>query len=356
MKPIQLTRPILPPLAELAEELREPWESGRLSNFGPKHEELERVLRDRLGVQYLSLFNNGTTALIAAIQALRLSGEVIVTPFTFPATIHALAWNGIMPVFCDVKYDDMTIDPEEIRKLITAKTSAILGVHVFGNVCDVMEIQKIADEYGLKVIYDAAHAFDVKYDGAGVGRYGDISMFSFHPTKLFHTGEGGALTFNDVNFKSRLYYSKNFGIKSETEVVSTGINGKMSEIQAALGLVVLRHLDAEISKRETRRTLYQELLKDHPYFKIMSANNEQYLIIRAPLYRERFYSHLRENNIFARRYFYPLCSSFSCYRNSPSGILFNAENIADEVLALPFYGDLSDQEVKRICDILTEPF
>jgi dTDP-4-amino-4,6-dideoxygalactose transaminase len=352
---IQLTRPILPPLEEIMAELSPSWESGRISNFGPKHFELEEKLKDRLGVEYVSLFNNGTTALISAIQALRLSGEVIVSPFTFPATIHALEWNGITPVFCDIKESNMTIDPLKIPELITSKTTGIIGVHVFGNTCDHIEIDKIAREYGLKVIYDAAHAFDRK----GIGNVGDVSMFSFHPTKLFHTGEGGALTFKDPDLYKRLYYSKNFGIKSETEIVSAGINGKMSEIQAALGLVILRYVDEEINNRKKISFIYDEFfMKNSDNFLISFARSAgmQYYLIKCyddgKFSRDSIYNRLRQHDIFSRKYFYPLCSDLACYRNSPRGDLSVSEDTSKQVLCLPFYGDLKKMEVEQICDIL----
>ncbi|MCK4827649.1 DegT/DnrJ/EryC1/StrS family aminotransferase, partial [bacterium] len=238
-EPIYVTRPLLPDIKELTGKLEEIWDAKWLTNSGPQHVLLEEMLSKTLRVPNTSLFNNGTIALMTACQSLRLSGEVITTPFTFPATPHVLSWNNIKPVFCDIDPGTMNIDAQKIESMITPETTAIMPVHVFGTPCDVVKIQEIADRYSLKVIYDAAHAFGVEFEGQGIGNFGDISMFSFHATKLFHTAEGGALTFKDTNMKARIDLLKNFGIKNEEEVVMPGINGKMNEIQAALGLVNL---------------------------------------------------------------------------------------------------------------------
>jgi len=262
-EPVHVTRPLLPPLGEYWPELEEIWRSGWLTNGGGKHRLLEASLSSLLSASYLSLFNNGTIAMIVACQALRLSGEVITTPFTFPATPHVLTWNGITPVFADIHPETMTIDPAAIEPLITARTTGILGVHVYGMPCHVEEIQQIADTFGLRVIYDGAHAFGCEIDGTPITAYGDATMLSFHATKLFHTAEGGALVVRDASIKKRVDFLKNFGIKNEIEVVMPGINGKMNELQAALGLVNLRHFESEraLSEAQSPRSIANGLLK-----------------------------------------------------------------------------------------------
>jgi len=364
-KPIYITRPILPPLGEVNEKLKEVWASGWLTNNGPQHTALEEALRSRLGVAHLSLFNNGTIALIVACQSLRLSREVITSPFTFPATPHVLAWNNIKPVFCDIDPVTMNIDAEKIEKLITPQTTAILGVHVFGTPCDVIEIQSIADRYGLKVIYDAAHAFGVKVGPTHIGNYGDISMLSFHATKIFHTAEGGALVYKDKNLKERIDLLKNFGIKNEEEVVMPGINGKMNEIQAVIGLVTLNHLDEEIEKRKELVSAYQSFLKDVEGISYLTMlpnvkSNYQYFVIRVNqrLFghsRDYLYNRFKQYNVFTRKYFYPLCSDYPCYRHLPSAVPSNlpvAQKVADEVLCMPLYGELTVDDVEKICDLI----
>lgn len=364
-KPIYITRPILPPLGEVNEKLKEVWASGWLTNNGPQHTALEEALRSTLGVAHLSLFNNGTIALIIACQSLRLSGEVITSPFTFPATPHVLAWNNIKPVFCDIDPVTMNIDAEKIEKLITPQTTAILGVHVFGTPCDVIEIQSIADRYGLKVIYDAAHAFGVKVGPTQIGNYGDISMLSFHATKIFHTAEGGALVYKDKNLKERIDLLKNFGIKNEEEVVMPGINGKMNEIQAVIGLVTLNHLDEEIEKRKELVSAYQSFLKDVEGISYLTTlpnvkSNYQYFVIRVNqrlfgYSRDYLYNRFKQYNVFTRKYFYPLCSDYPCYRHLPSAAPSNlpvAQKVADEVLCMPLYGELTVDDVEKICDLI----
>ncbi|MGA2159067.1 MAG: DegT/DnrJ/EryC1/StrS family aminotransferase [Dehalococcoidia bacterium] len=364
-EPIYVTRPLLPDLKEFNKELEEIWASKWLSNNGPKHQKLEEEIGRLLKVPYISLFNNGTIALIVAINSLRLSGEVITTPFTFPATPHVLAWNGIKPIFCDIDEQTMNIDVDKIEKMITPKTTAILGVHVFGVPCDVLGIQSIADRYGLKVIYDAAHAFDTEVDGTCIGNFGDISAFSFHATKLFHTAEGGALTFSDPNLKPRIDLLKNFGIKNEDEVLMPGINGKMNEIQAALGLVNLKYIGGETEKRKKIVETYNSYLNGIEGISIrkLSPNirySYQYYVIRIDrekfgLSRDEVYSRLKEYNIFSRKYFYPLCSDYVCYRQLPSANphhLPMAKKIVDEVLCLPLYGGLSIDSAEKICEIL----
>lgn len=364
--PIYVTRPLLPELTAVIMELEKVWASQWLTNKGPQHDLLETELTKTLKVPYLSLFNNGTIALIVACQSLGLSGEVITTPFTFPATPHVLTWNNIQPVFCDVDPVSMNIDADMIESLITPQTTGILAVHVFGTPCNTGKIQEVADRYGLRVIYDAAHAFGAEIGGKGIGTFGDISMFSFHATKLFHTAEGGALTFNDHELKSRVDLLKNFGIKSEEEVVLPGINGKMNELQAALGIVVLRYFEEERNKREALAGIYKECLNNISGITYLDAeqsgikNSHQYFVVRIDnkLFgrsRDYVYSELYKYNVYARKYFYPLCSDFTHYRNLPSAAsnkLEVARKVSSEVLSLPFFGRLSVDDVEEICRIL----
>ncbi|MCZ7380704.1 MAG: DegT/DnrJ/EryC1/StrS family aminotransferase [Candidatus Methanoperedens sp.] len=363
-KPIYVTRPMLANLDDVNKEIHEIWESQWLTNSGAKHQKLEEDLKKLLKVRSLSLFNNGTIALIVAVQSLRLSGEVITTPFTFPATPHVLAWNNITPVFCDVDESTLTIDAEKIEGMITSKTTGILGVHVYGMPCNMNKIQKIADRYGLKVIYDAAHAFNTEIDGVGIGTFGDISMFSFHATKLFHTLEGGALTFNSPDLKQRIDLLKNFGIKNEEEVVMPGINGKMNELQAAIGLINLRLIDAEREKRQKIVDAYKQNLAGIAgisVFKIPDGikNSYQYFVIRIGdefgRSRDDVYTEFKKYNVFTRKYFYPLCSDYNCYRQLPSATSENlpvAKKVVKEVLCMPLYGGLKLDEVDKICEIL----
>lgn len=363
-KPIYVTRPMLANLDDVNKEIHEIWESQWLTNGGAKHQKLEEDLKKILKVHNLSLFNNGTIALILAVQSLRLSGEVITTPFTFPATPHVLAWNNIIPVFCDVDESTLTIDAEKIERMITPKTTGILGVHVYGMPCNMNKIQEIADRYGLKVIYDAAHAFGTEIDGVGIGTFGDISMFSFHATKLFHTIEGGALTFNSPHLKQRIDLLKNFGIKNEDEVVMPGINGKMNEVQAAIGLINLKLIDAEREKRQKIVGTYKQNLagiEGINVFKIPDGvkNSYQYFVIRISdefgRSRDDVYTEFKKYNVFTRKYFYPLCSDYNCYRQLPSATSENlpiAKKVAREVLCMPLYGGLKLDEVEKICEIL----
>lgn len=362
--PIYVTRPMLANLDEVNQELHEIWESQWLTNGGPKHQKLEEELKKTLKVPGLSLFNNGTIALIVALQSLRLSGDVITTPFTFPATPHVLPWNNISPVFCDIDETTLTIDAEKLERMITPKTTGILGVHVYGMPCNVLKIQEIADRYGLRVIYDAAHAFGTEIDGVGIGNFGDISMFSFHATKLFHTVEGGALTFNNPNLKPRIDLLKNFGIKNEDEVVMPGINGKMNEVQAAIGLINLRHLDEERAKRHKIVEAYKKNLTDIPGLKVFeipagSRNSYQYFMIRISnefgLSRDEVQAKLKKYNVFTRKYFYPLCSDYNCYRQLPSASYENlpvAHKVVKEVLCLPLYGNLKFEDVEIISQMI----
>lgn len=364
-EPIYVTRPLMPDLERVTEKLKEVWDAQWLSNGGAQHQKLEEQVRLFLKAPQLSLFNNGTIALMVAVQSLRLQGEVITTPFTFPATTHVLAWNNITPVFCDIHPETLTIDPERIESLITSRTTGILGVHVYGMPCHVDRIQEIADRHGLRVIYDAAHAFGTEINGRSIGTFGDISMFSFHPTKLFHTAEGGALTYNDPNLKQRIDLLKNFGIRNEFEVIMPGINGKMNELSAVIGLIVLDMVNDEWVRRKAIREQYTRELGELSGITVVETskgvtNSQQYMVIRIKgqefgATRDEVYAHLREHNVYARKYFYPLTSDYPCYHQLPSahdGSLVNAKLASDEVLCLPFFGRLLAEEVEQICAII----
>lgn len=364
-EPIYITRPLLPDLRDVTKNLKKVWDLQWLTNGGSQHRLLEESLRRTLKVPALSLFNNGTTALMVACHSLGLKGEVITTPFTFPATPHVLSWLGCTPVFCDIDPRTMNIDADKIESLITPRTTGILAVHVFGTPCDVKKIQRIANKYNLKVIYDAAHAFEVEIDGKGIGNFGDISMFSFHATKLFHTAEGGALTFKERSLKRTIDWLKNFGIKSYKEVVSLGINGKMNEVQAALGLSVLELKDEERMRRKHLLETYKECLGDISGVSFVEnppnvKNSYQYFVIRIneKLFgrsRDYVYKGFKEYNVFTRKYFFPLCSDYPHYKNLSSakpGRLPVAHRVVGEVLSLPFYGGLTPADVRRICAIL----
>ena len=363
---IYVTRPVFPTIDEVTEKLRDIWAAKWLTNNGPQHTMLERELTDALKVPYLSLFNNGTIALIVACQSLRLSGEVITTPFTFAATPHVLSWNNIRPIFCDIDPVTMNIDADKIESMITPQTTAILAVHVFGTPCNVEKIQEVADRYGLKVVYDAAHAFGVEIGGRGIGTFGDISMFSFHATKLYHTVEGGALTHNDTHLKPRIDLLKNFGIKNEEEVVMPGINGKLNEISAAVGRIMLGYVEAERQKRIRLHAVYDEELADVAGVTLMPKCgddvklNYQYYVVRIDekLFgrsRDFVYDEFKKYNVYSRKYFHPLCSEFTCYRQLNSSRPENlsvANEIGKQVLSLPMYGDLTVDDVRKICAIL----
>jgi len=361
-KPIYIIRPILPPVEEVYKKIREIWNSKWLTNFGEQHKTLKLELRKYLKVKYMSLFCNGTLALQLVLRALELSGEVITTPFTFPATSHSLYLNNITPIYCDINLNDFNINPDEIENLITDKTSAIMPVHVFGNPCDIEKIEKVAHDNNLKVIYDAAHCFGVEYKGKAIGTFGDANMFSFHATKIFHTIEGGALTYNDENLNEKLFLLKNFGIKSEEEVLIAGTNAKMNELQAAIGLLNLKLVDGEIEKRKKLNEVYKNKLKDIEGIKCLEVkkdvkHNYQYFPIlinekKFKLNRDKVYDEMRKFNVFTRKYFYPLCTDYKCYDGYDSAKLPNAKRIVKEVLCLPIYGELTYQNVKKICEIL----
>jgi len=356
-------RPLLPSMRLVNKKIKEIWNSKWLTNMGSQHKKLEIELLNYLDVDYITLFCNGTLALELAIEALNLTGEVITTPFTFPATANSLYRKKIKPIFCDIKHDDFNIDEKQIEDLITPKTSGIMPVHVFGNPCEVEKIEKIASENDLKLIYDAAHCFGVKYKNVGIGNFGDISMFSFHATKIFHTLEGGALTYNNNNeLKENLNLLKNFGIKNEENVVIAGTNAKMNELQAAVGLLNLELVADEINKRKTLTNIYKENLKDvkgiiyldekrdveynYQYFPILIDKNE------FSFNRDQLLNYLREYNIFARKYFYPLCPDYAFFKKYNNPHLPIATKISNQILCLPLYGELTQDEINKICEIL----
>jgi dTDP-4-amino-4,6-dideoxygalactose transaminase len=365
-KPVNVTQPFLPPLEEFNLYLEKIWESKWLTNNGTFHQELEEELCKFLGVKYISLFSNGTLALITALQSLRITGEVITTPFSFVATTHALWWNGIKPVFVDIESDYCTIDADKIEAAITFKTTAILPVHVYGNPADLVRIQEIADKYGLKVIYDACHAFGVNLNNQSVLNFGDLSVLSFHATKVFNTFEGGAIICHDENTKKRIDFLKNFGFADEITVVAPGINAKMNEVQAAFGLLQLKYVENNIKKRQLIAQTYREALKNIKGIHCIKAYpnldyNYAYfpIIIEKTEYgksRDELYEVLKQNNIFTRKYFYPLISQFPTYRGLDSASPDNlpvAEKIAANVLCLPIYPALEMEDVMYIIDILS---
>lgn len=360
-----VTQPFLPPLSEFVPYLEDIWESKWLTNNGQFHQQLEKALCDYLSVKYISLFSNGTLALITALQALRISGEVITTPFSFVASTHSLWWNGIKPVFCDIEPDTYNLDPDKIEALITPKTTAILPVHVYGNPCNIERIKDIADTYGLHVIYDACHAFGVEKKGESILNWGDMSVLSFHATKVFNTFEGGAIVCHDEKTKNRIDYLKNFGFANETTVIAPGINAKMNEVQAAFGLLQLKYIDEAIDKRRQIANIYNESLSSVKGIKIMNdmsgiKHNHSYypILINEREYgktRDEVYNLLKENGILSRRYFYPLISQFPTYKSLESANVSNlpvANKIAEQVLCLPIYPDLDLNELDRIVEII----
>lgn len=366
-KPVYVTRPLLPDINKIYTQISEIWNNKWLTNNGPKHRELESKLKEYLKVDNLVMFSNGTLALELGLKALELEGEVITTPFTFPATVQALDRNGLTPIFCDIEKDTLNIDANKIEELITEKTSAILGVHVFGNPCNVKKIQQIADKYNLKVIYDGAHAFGSHIDGKSIGSYGDMTMFSFHATKLFNTVEGGGLVFKDNKLYNKLNLLKNFGIASPEEVVLSGTNAKLNEIQAAVGLEVLKIVEEERDKRKVIKNTYIEGLKDIPGIRILNNLDDeeasyQYFTIEVNkeqygMSRDELHITLEKYNVFTRKYFYPLCSEFEWYKDLESAKAENlpcAHDIINKVLSMPYYGELKESEVKQICNIIKE--
>lgn len=360
-KAIQVTRSSMPCFEEYIDEIKDMWDSHWLTNMGTKHKQLQVELSQYLDTPNITLFTNGHLALECVIAALDIQGEVITTPFTFASTTHSIVRNGLKPVFCDINIEDYTIDTDKLESLITDKTSAIIPVHVYGNICNVEEIDRIAQKYYLKVIYDAAHAFGITVDGVGVANFGDASMFSFHATKVFHTIEGGAITYKDEGLSKKLNGLKNFGINGLESVEYIGSNAKMNEFQAAMGICNLRHVDGEIAKRKNVVDRYIERLNGVKGIKVCKAqtgvkSNYAYLPVVFDGYkmnRDEIFEKLKADNIFARKYFYPLTNSFACYKGR-----FDVDKtpvaryIADRVLTLPLYSDLDIDDVDRICDII----
>lgn len=363
-KPIYVTQPFLPPLEEFIPYLGDIWESRMLTNGGPMHQKLEAALAEYLGVEHIALFTNATIALVTALQALRITGEVVTTPYSFVATAHSLLWNGIKPVFVDVDPVSFNLDPARIESAITPQTSAIMPVHVYGRPCDVEAIRAIADKHKLRVIYDAAHAFAVRDGGGSVLRHGDLSVLSFHATKVFNTFEGGAIICPDAQTKQHIDHLKNFGFVDETTVVAPGINGKMSEINAAFGLLQLKHVDGAIRRRSEIAARYRAALEGVPGIQVPpqprgASSNESYFPVLVKegyrTTRDGLYQQLRERGIHARRYFYPLISDFPMYRGSPSAAPANlpvATRAAQEVLCLPIYPALTAEDQQRVVDVI----
>ena len=364
-KQITVTSPLLPNLDEFHELLKEIWDSKWITNNGQFHQQLEKALCEYLGVEFLSLFTNGTLPLITALQALHITGEVITTPYSFVATTHALWWNGIKPVFVDIDASNCGMDPDKIEAAITPRTTAIMPVHCYGKPCDTERIQAIAEKYGLKVIYDAAHAFGVEVNGESILKQGDMSTLSFHATKVYNTAEGGALIVKDAETKKRVDFLKNFGFAGETEVVAPGINSKMDEIRAALGLLNLKQVDDAIEKRHQVAIRYREALRNvkgirffgdmpgvkhnYSYFPIF-VNAEEYGMTRDELYFK-----MKEHGVWGRRYFYPLISTFSTYcglESSRPENLPNATRIANEVICLPMHHGLTEEDIDLVLSFI----
>jgi len=363
--PVFVTRPILADPKKVYQGILHIWKSKQLTNTGAQHKKLNQLLLPYFDNNAVALFNNGTIALLLLLKQLNLSGEVITTPFTFPATTHALTWNNLTPVFCDIENDTLNIDADKIEALITPKTSAILAVHVFGMPCNVEKIESIAKKYKLKVVYDAAHAFGVEINGKSIASYGDASMFSFHATKLFHTIEGGAVVSKNKQLIEKLNIEKNFGISSPEHIKSAGLNGKMNEIQAMIGIETLKLINQEIKARKKIKAVYINKLKavEGIYFLTKPKNvknNYQYFVIRINkklfgLSRDEVCKKLTEFNIYPSKYFYPLTSSYPYYKNLKNSNIKNtpiAKQASSEVLALPFYDGLSTVDVENICAVL----
>lgn len=365
-KPIYVTQPYLPPLEDFVPYLQEIWNNKILTNGGPFHQKLEKALCEYLRVEHLALFSNGTLGLVTALQALRVTGEVITTPYSFVATAHSLLWNGIKPVFVDVDPVSLNLDPAKIEAAITPHTTAIMPVHCYGHPCDVKAIQKIADNYNLRIIYDAAHAFGVRDEGGSILRHGDLSVLSFHATKVFNTFEGGAIICPDAKTKQRIDHLKNFGFVDEVTVVAPGINGKMSEINAAFGMLQLKHVDEVLRQRAEIDANYRRQLQgvkgihcvpdagqkasNYSYFPILVESNY-------PLSRDDLYQKMKDQGIYSRRYFYPLISDFPMYRGLPSaqrGNLPVAADAAEKVLCLPIYPALTQEDQQRVIHLIQD--
>ncbi len=365
VKHVHVTQPALPPLDEFIPYLEKIWTSRKITNIGQYHQELESALCQFLGVENISLFANGTIALLIALQVLRIQGEVITTPYSFVATTHAIQWNGLKPVFADIDPETLTLDLARVEAAITPQTTAILPVHVYGTPCNVEQINHLADIYGLRVIYDAAHAFGVKIGVQSVLNFGDLSVLSFHGTKIFTTFEGGAIISHDAAMKKRIDFLKNFGFANEVTVVGPGINGKMNEFQAALGLLQLKYFPDHLAKRKALSHKYRAKLDGVPYLRMLpefpdTSPNYSYfpIFVENPITiskRDEVYERLKQSGYFGRRYFYPLISHFPTYRGALSAAPKNlpvAERISSEVICLPLYSELLISDVDTICDIV----
>lgn len=365
-KPIHVTRPYLPPLDEFTPYLEQIWDNHWLTNNGPFHAQLEQALCDYLDIDHISLFSSGTAALISALKALRITGDVITTPYSFVATSHALLWNDINPVFADIEPHTLNLDPARIEAAITEKTSAIMPVHCYGNSCDVEAIQAIAEKHQLKVIYDAAHAFGVEDNGGSILRHGNLSVISFHATKVFNTFEGGGIISHDAQTKQHIDYLKNFGFSDEVTVVETGINGKMSEINAAFGLLQLKYIDTALARRKHLSEMYREKLSHAKGIQLISdsqmrvSNNSYFpILIEAsyPLCRDALYEKLKISNIYARRYFYPLISNMPMYQHIDSAVTNNlpvANDAAERIICLPLYPTMEASDIEKITALIMD--
>lgn len=360
---ILVTRSSMPPMEEYMDEIKSMWDSHWLTNMGPKHKELQKKLAEYLGVEKIDLLTNGHMALELSMQAMKLEGEVITTPYTFASTTHAIVRNGLIPVFCDVNPVDFTIDVSKIEALINDRTCAIVPVHVYGNICNVEEIERIAKKYDLKVIYDAAHTFGVRYKGRGIGDFGDISCFSFHATKVYNTIEGGGVCFHDKEFGEALYNLKNFGIRGPERVEAVGANAKMNEFCAAMGICNLRHVDEEIAKRKVVVERYMTYLSGvdglqlNPIQKDVTPNYAYFPVVFDEKVfgasRNEVFDALAKNGVGARKYFYPITNSFECFhRKYDVNQTPVALHLSKRVLTLPLYADLALEDVDRICEIL----
>lgn len=361
MQKLFVTKPSLPDFEDFEPYLRQIWKNRILTNNGPFHQQFEEELAKYLGVNYVSLFTNATFALISSLQVLRIKGEVITTPYTFVATPHSLFWNNVKPVFCDINATDCNIDVDKIERLITPNTTAIMPVHVYGNPCNYKKIEEIAKTYGLKVIYDAAHAFDIREDGKSILNYGDLSILSFHATKIFNTFEGGAIISHDLETKTRIDNLKNFGFKDEVTVIAPGLNGKMNEFQAALGLVQLKRINNDIEKCKKIAAYYKERIHKIKGIRLLNEReNVQYNYSYFPIFiekeypitRNELYDKFKEHDIFARRYFYPLVTEFNPYKQDAKTFLPVAHQTAEEVICLPMYAELDKESQDKIIDIL----
>lgn len=369
-RPLYVTQPLLPKLEDIQSMLARIWDTKQLTNGGPYHQQLEQALQEYVGVPTTMLFNNGTIALLVALKLFDLpaGSEVITTPLTFAATAHAIGWNGLKPVFVDVLPDTLTLDPAAVEKAITSKTSAILGVHVYGTICELDALENLARRHNLRLIYDAAHAFGTRVNGRSIAEFGDATVFSFHATKLFNTLEGGLIATNKASDRDDIYYLRNFGIKNEEEVISIGINGKMNEVQAAIGLLNLPLVETEKQARVLLKNQYREILKDLPGIRLQVeqagiTSAEQYfpIVVDASVFgrtRDDLYTSLKQRDIFARKYFYPICTDFLPYRGFPVYTVRDKpyiDTVKSQVLCLPYHSGVDEQDIQDIQEVFRMP-